>query len=204
MVEKLQESAQSLKCFNNIETEAFRLYEALAKKINPPESSFILCLAYDSLKNAKIIQGILDYIDLPETENNCKKNLTEIANNISKFTKRATKTNNLNYEISCEILKELTNIEDQLSEVYINYLKSPSIINIADEFSKLALSMRERNFKKIFETFIEQKQKHRETLIEIIYCFEAKEAERLRSMAPTFKYKNPDEWIHESTLHSFT
>jgi len=203
MVEKLQESAQSLKCFNNIETEAFRLYEALAKKINPPESSFILCLAYDSLKNAKIIQGILDYIDLPETENNCKKNLTEIANNISKFTKRATKTNNLNYEISCEILKELTNIEDQLSEVYINYLKSPSIINIADEFSKLALSMRERNFKKIFETFIEQKQKHRETLIEIIYCFEAKEAERLRSMAPTFKYKNPDEWIHESTLHSF-
>jgi rubrerythrin len=204
MVEKLQESAQSLKCFNNIEIEAFRLYEALAKKINPPESSFILSLAYDSLKCAKIIQGILEYIDLPETGNmNCKKNLTEIANNISKFTKRAIKTNNLNYEISCEILKELTNIEDQLSEVYTNYLQSPSIINIADEFSKLALSLRERNFKKIFETFIEQKQKHRETLIEIIYCFEAKEAERLRTMSPTFKYKNPDEWIHESTLHSF-
>ena len=99
MVEKLQESAQSLKCLNNIEIEAFRLYEALSKKINPPESSFILCLAYDSLKCAKIIQGILDYIDLPETENmNCKKNLTEIANNISKFTKKLSKTNNLNYE----------------------------------------------------------------------------------------------------------
>jgi len=205
MVEKLQESAQSLKCLNNIEIEAFRLYEALSKKINPPESSFILCLAYDSLKCAKIIQGILDYIDLPETENiNCKKNLLEIANNISKFTKKLFKTNNLNYELSCEILKELTNLEDQLSEVYTNYLQSPALKNIADEFSKLALNLRERNFKKIFETFIEQKQKHRETLIEIIYCFEAKESERLRTMAPTFKYKNPDSWIHESTLHSFT
>ncbi len=203
-VEKLKESAQSLKCLNNIEIEAFRLYEALAKKINPPESSFIIGLAYDSLKCAKIIQGILNYIDLPETETmNCKKDLTEIANDISKFTKRATKTNNLNYEISCEILKELTEIEDQLSVVYTNYLQSPSIINIADEFSKLALSLRERNFKKIFETFVEQKQKHRETLIEIIYCFEAKESERLRTMAPTFKYKNPDTWINESTLHSF-
>ncbi|MGD0202670.1 MAG: hypothetical protein ABSC20_02035 [Candidatus Bathyarchaeia archaeon] len=203
MVEKLQESAQSLKCLNNIEIEAFRLYEALSKKINPPESSFILCLAYDSLKCAKIIQGILDYIDLPETENiNCKKNLLEIANNISKFTKKLFKTNNLNYELSCEILKELTNLEDQLSEVYTNYLQSPALKNIADEFSKLALNL--SNFKKIFETFAEQKQKHRETLIEIIYCFEAKESERLTTMAPTFKYKNPDSWIHESTIHDFT
>ena len=198
-----KKSAQSLKCFNDLEIEAFRLYETLSKKINPPESSFILCLAYDSLKSAKIIQGILDYIDLPETENvNCKKNLAEIANNISKFTKKLSKTNNLNYEISCEILKELTDLEDQLSEVYTNYLQSPAIKNIADEFSKLALNL--SNFKKIFETFVEQKQKHRETLIEIIYCFEAKEAERLRTMAPTFKYKNPDAWIHESTLHGFT
>ena len=203
MVEKLQESAQSLKCLNNIEIEAFRLYEALAKKINPPESSFILCLAYDSLKCAKVIQGILDYVDLPGIENvNCKKNLAEIADNISRFTKKLSKTNNLNYEISCEILKELTDLEDQLSEVYTNYLQSAAIKNIADEFSKLALNL--SNFKKIFETFVEQKQKHRETLIEIIYCFEAKESERLTTMAPTFKYKNPDSWIHESTIHDFT
>jgi hypothetical protein len=202
MSDKLQESVQSLKCFNNVEIEAFRLYETLSKKINPPESSFILGLAYDSLKVAKIIQGILDYIDLPETENlNCKKNLSELTNSISKFNKRLLKTNNVNYEISCEILKELTDMEDQFSQVYSNYLQSPAIKIVADEFSKLALNL--NNFKKIFETFAEQKQKHRETLIEIIYCFEAKEAERVRTMAPTFKYKNPDAWIHESTIHTF-
>src|SRR5208283_2305782 len=146
MVEKLQESAQSLKCLNNIEIEAFRLYETLSKKINPPESSFILGLAYDSLKVAKIIQGILDYIDLPETENlNCKKNLFELANSISKFNKRLMKTNNVNYEISCEILKELTDMEDQLSAVYISYLQSAALKIVADEFSKLALNL--SNFK---------------------------------------------------------
>jgi len=202
MTEKLQESAQSLKCLNYIEIEAFRLYETLAKKTNPPESSFILGLAYDSLKCAKIIQGILDCIDMPETETtNCKKNLAELANTVSKFTKKLTKTNNLNYEISCETLKELTDMEDQLSDVYINYLQSPAIRIIADEFSKLALNL--SNFTKIFENFADQKQKHRETLIEIIYCFEAKESERIRTMAPTFKYKNPDAWIHESTIHTF-
>ncbi len=201
MNEKLQESAQSLKCFNNIEVEAFRLYETLAKKINPPESSFILSLAYDSLKNAKILQGIIEYMDLPDTDMNCKKNLTELASSITQFTKRLSKTNNLNYEISCEILKELTDMEDQLSEVYTNYAQSAAVKIVADEFSKLALNL--SNFKKIFENFVEQKQKHRETLIEIIYCFEAKESERLRTQAPTFKYKNPDAWIHESTMHSF-
>ena len=117
MVEKLQESAQYLQCLNKIEMEAFRLYDTLSKKINPPESSFILGLAYDSLKCAKIIQEILDYIDVPEPEKmNCKKNQTEIATNISKFTKQLSKTNNLNYEISCEILKELTNVEINLAK----------------------------------------------------------------------------------------
>jgi len=202
MNEKLQESAQSLKCFNNLEMEAFKLYELLSKKLNPPESSFILALAYDSMKDAKILQGILDYIDVPPLDaSNCKKNLAELASNISNFTRRLSKTNNLNYEISCEVLKELTNMEEQLSEVYVNHLQTSAVKIIADEFSKLALNL--SNFKKIFENFAEQKQKHRETLIEIIYCFEAKESERLRTMAPTFKYKNPDAWIHESTLHAF-
>ena len=202
MVEKLPESVQTLKCLNNIEVEAFRLYDTLSKKINPPESSFILSLAYDSLKCSKILEGILDYIDLPENENvNCKKSLVEIAGDIAKFNKRLSKTNNLNYELSCEILKELTDNEDQLSQVYTNFMQSPALKNIADEFSKVALNL--SNFKKIFESFIEQKQKHREILIETIYCFEAKESERLRTMAPTFKYKNPDAWIHESTIHTF-
>jgi hypothetical protein len=203
MNEKLLESVQYLKCCNILETETFRLYETLSKKFNQPENSFILGFAYDSLKCAKIIQGILDYFDMPEIEKmTCKKNLAELANSISDFSKRISKINNLNYETSCEILKDLSDLEDRLSEVYNNYLGPSGIQVISVEFSKLAVSI--SNFKKIFETFAEEKQKHKETIIEIIYCFETKEAERLRNTTPIIKYNNPDSWIHDSTLHAFS
>jgi hypothetical protein len=54
MNDKLQESAQYLKNCMIVENEAFKLYETLSKKINQPESSFILGIAYDNLKNTKI------------------------------------------------------------------------------------------------------------------------------------------------------
>lgn len=203
MNDKLLESAQYLKCCNALEIETFRLYETLSKKINQPESSFILGFAYDSLKCAKIIQGILDFFDFSEIERmTCKKSLSELFSGISNFTKRISKINNVNYEISCEILKELSDLEDRLGEVYTNYLGPSGIQIVSVEFSKLAINL--SNFKKIFETFVEEKQQHKETIIEIIYCLETKEAERLRKATPIVKYNNPDSWIHESTLHAFS
>ena len=168
MNEKLEESAQYLRCCSNIEIEAFRLYEKLSKKINYPESSFILGFAYDSLKCAKITQGLVDNFDLPETENmNCKKNLSALATEISLFSKKLSKINNLNYEIFCEILKELIALEDLIGEAYTNYVQSPATKILADELSKI-VTVDLNNFKKIFETFVEQKEKHRETIIEIM------------------------------------
>jgi acyl carrier protein len=63
MNDKLRESIHYLKSLSFIENEAFKLYETLSKKINQPESSFIFGIGCDSLKNAKIIQGILDRFD---------------------------------------------------------------------------------------------------------------------------------------------
>ena len=174
----------------------------LCPRLNPPESSFILGIAYDSLKCEKFLQGILDYLDMAETENfNCKKNLTELSNNISKFTKTLTKTNNLNYEVSCEILKELTDMEDQFSEIYIATC-SPQQSKLLQMNFQSSPALNLNNFKKIFENFVEQKQKHRETLIEIIYCLEPqKNSERLRTMAPHSNTKPP---THGSTNPPFT
>ncbi len=96
MNEKLQESAQYLKCFNNLEIEVLPRLRSLSKKINQPESSFVLGLAYDSLKCSKILQGILCHLDLSEIEGaECKKEIAELASEISTFTKIISNINNL-------------------------------------------------------------------------------------------------------------
>jgi hypothetical protein len=201
---KLQESAQYLKCFNNLEMESFQIYETLSKKINQPESSFVLGLAYDSLKCAKIIQGILYHLDLSEVESGeCKREIAELAGEIATFTKVISKINNLNPLLTCEILGELINMEDLLNEAYTDYIQSSTTKFVADEFSKL-IPQSSNNFKKVFDSFVEQKERHREILIETIYSLESKEAERLRHITPVVKYQNPDAWYHESTIHAFT
>ena len=204
MNEKIEESAQYLKCCSNIEIEAFRLYENLSKKINNPESSFILGFAYDSLKCSKIIEGLLQTFDLPETKNvNYKKNLSALWEEVSAFSKTISKINNIDYQSFCEILNELISLEDLLSEGYTNFLQSSAPKIVAEELSKLVIADL-RHLKKVFEIFVEDKEKHRGTIIEIIYAFEAKEADRLKHLAPIVKYQNPDTWIRQSTLHAFS
>lgn len=203
MNEKLQESAQYLKCCTQLELEAFNLYETFSKKINQPENCFILGFAYDSLKCAKIIQGILDYIEVPETEKtNPKKNFAELTSSVSAFTIKVSKINSIDNEVASEILKELVTLEDQLTEAYTDYMQSSAIRVMAEEFSKLQVNL--DKFKKLFETFVGEKQKHKETIIEIACYFDTRENERLRHAAPVVKYQNPDSWILASSLHSFS
>ena len=204
MNEKLRESVQYLTNCNIIENETFRLYETLSKKINQPESSFILGLAYDSMKSGKIIQGLIDFFDITDIDiKNGKKNLSELATEIMALERKISKINNLDYLISCETLKELLNLEDLLIEVYTNYLQSSLSKIIVEELSK-SITTNSGNFKKVFEYLIEEKGKHRETIIEIMYSLEAKETEAHRKITPVVKYQNPDSWIHEATIHSFS
>ena len=180
------------------------MYETLSKKINHPESSFVLGLAYDHLKRAKIIQGILGNFDLHEIENlSCKKNLDELSGEISEFSNAISRINNLNCEVTCEVLNELANMEELLCGAYTSYLQSSAPKFLVDEFSKLVV-VNLVNFKKVFEAFVEQKETYRETIIEVIFSLEAKETDRLRHITPVVKYQNPDAWIHESTLHAFS
>jgi hypothetical protein len=203
MNDKVQESIQYLKQCSIVENESSRLYETLSRKINQPESSYVLGLAYDSLKNSKIIQSILDYFDPEEIENkNTKKNLTELAAETTMLLKKASKINNLDYLLSCEILKQLITLEDTMGQAYKNYLQTNAPKTFAEELSK-SVTINFVNFKKIFETFIEEKIKHRGTLVEIMYSLELKETEIHRKITPLVKYQNPNAWIHESTIHTF-
>ncbi len=204
MSDKLRESIEYLKCCTTLENESFKLYETLSKKINQPESSFILGIASDSLKNARIIQRIVDCFDLPEPDNkNVNRELSELISEIMILEKKISKINNLEYLVSCEMLKESMKLADLLGEVYTNFLKSPLIRIIVDELSKTGM-INLANFKKIFEHFIEEKGKHKEIITETMYILEVKETETRRQITPIIKYQNPEQWIHESTIHSFS
>ena len=203
MSDKLQESLQYLKQYSTIENEAYKLYETLSKKINQPESSFILGLAYDSQKNVKIIQGILDCFDPLELEKNPRKDLSELTAEIVALEKKISKINSLDYLVLCEVLKESNELEVTLSKVYTNYLEANLARFIVDELAKTE-AVTIANFKKIIEYFIQEKGKHREVIVEAMYILDAKETENRRQITPSIKYQNPDAWIRESAIHTFT
>ncbi|HEX7482188.1 MAG TPA: hypothetical protein VF350_01805 [Candidatus Bathyarchaeia archaeon] len=78
---------------------------------------------------------------------------------------------------------------------------SPKII--IDELSETVV-VNLNNFKKVIEGFVEEKGKHRQNIVEIMYFLEDKETEVHRQITPIIKYQNPDAWIRESIIHSFT
>jgi len=201
---KLEESTQYLRGFGLIENECFNIYDKLSKKINHPESSLILGIAYDSLKCSKIVHAILDCFDQTGPENiKTKKDLTDLAAQLSTFSKEVQKINCLSYQASCEVLKELTKIEKLLTDTYNSYANSSAISAIAQEVTKYA-NVNVDNFSKVFVKIAEEKERHREELIEIIYALEQTEANRLRQITPVVKYQNPDAWIRGSTIQTFS
>jgi hypothetical protein len=202
-MEKIEESIQYLKGASSIETQTFKLYETLSKKVNHPESSYILSFGYDSIKNAKILQSIIQTVDLPPENNEAKKNVSLLASEVYTFSRKIEKINSIDNSTLIEIFKELIHLEDLVSNLYTEYLESSYLKVLINEMSEL-VAMDFDSFKKIFECFIAEKQRHRETIIEIVYCLEAKEAGRLKTSTPVVKYQNPDSWVNHSTLNAFS
>jgi hypothetical protein len=202
--EKLQTYARYLNCCSSLEIESFRLYQLLSRKMNNPESSFILGIAYDSLKSSKITQSILEAFSQTETVGKeCDKSLSKLLEEIQAFTRSLLRVRNIDNELFIDILKELTNLEDLLGLVYSNFNQSTGPKLITDEMSKL-VTTDISNFKKIFDSFVENKTEHRETITEIIYYFEGRETKKPKYVSPVVKYQNPDAWIKITSLHAFS
>ncbi len=196
----LQEAIVYLKSARNIELQTANLYETLSKKINQPDSSFILAFSCDSQKCAKIIDGLLNCFDLTPTENNAlRRDITELIGNVVAFNKRIARTNNVGYETACEFFSEISALEDQLSSMYAIFIKYSMANVLASEFSKLSIDS--SNFNRIFENMANEKQKHREALVDIKFAFETKEAERFRSGPPLTLHKTPP--VQNSAFHIF-
>ena len=160
-----------------------------------------------SLRQPKVLQNLPSHSRLlrpnrPGKHKN-QKRPNRLSSELSTFSKEIQRINCLNYQSSCEVLKELTKIEKLLTDTYSSYAQSSAIKAIAQEVTKYT-SVNVDNFAKVFQKIAEEKERHREELVEIIYALEQTEANRLRQITPVIKYQNPDAWIRGSTIQIFS
>jgi hypothetical protein len=192
---KLQEYIKTLSCCSGLEMETYPMYRNLSKKMNKPESSLILAIAYDNLKTAKIIQDLITNFEANQQGiKNCKRNQQKLWQKINAFSQNIMELQNINDETFIQIFKELVILEDLLIESYTENIKSDASTILADKLSEIVLT-EPSTVKKLFESIIEEKHRHRLTLIEVNYIFEKREAKRKPSFSPAVKFQNPDAWI---------
>jgi rubrerythrin len=194
----MKNSTRHLLCCSGLEEETFCLYQCVAKKMNNPElRSLVVNIAYDSMKHSKTIRELLKTVEKTEvTTKNCRKNYSELWKEIAEVSEQVSKMQNVNNEEFYEIFKGLTELEDCLIEEYCYLLEHKIPEGLANELNKLT-PINMDNLNKIFDGIIEDKQKHRETLIEIGYCFAAKDSIGAEDSTPTVRYQNPDAWNKE-------
>lgn len=194
---KLQELIRNLYHYSSLEEEAYHLYSCLASKMNSPEGCFILGIAYDSMKNSRIITESIKAIDFQPDENKASK--LDFSKEIIQFVKTVSKINNIDNETFCVMMKELIKLEDFFTEKYSKFIESQGPDIITNELSEL-IETDPKIFKRLFEVMIKEKQRHREVLTEIYYYFGRKDEEKAKNRAPVTKYQNPDAWIKPPTM----
>lgn len=200
MLGKVGNSMRHLLCCIGLEVETFRLYQVVAKKMNYPElRSVVVNVAYDTVKHSETIKELLRTVGEVEVKvENCSKNWHELWKGIVEASEHISMMVNISDEEFRDIFNGLAKLEDGLIESYYFLLGLKVHESLAKELGKLA-PVDLADLVGIFERIIEDKQRHRDTLIGIGYRFAAKEALRARDRAPVVRYLNPDTW-HEQPM----
>jgi len=199
----MKNSTRHLLCCSGLEEETFHLYQCVAKKMNNPElRSLVVNIAYDSMKHSRTIKELLKTVEKTEINlKDCKQNWSGLWKEILDVSEQVSRLENINDEEFCEIFKGLTELEDCLIEGYCFLLESKVPQCLADElgrFTPINLDC----LNKIFDGIIDDKQRHRETLIEIGYCFAAENSIKAKNSTPAVRYQNPDAWHKDQIAQS--
>ena len=192
-----------LLCCCALEEETFRLYQRVAGKMNNPElRSLVINIAYDSLKHSKTIMELLKTVEKSEINiKKCGKHWSELWKEIVEVSDTIFKMQNVNDDEFCEIFKGLAELEERLIESYCLLLELKIPKRLANELNELT-PMNLDDLDKIFDGIIEDKQRHKETLIEIGYCFAYRDSTGATDTAPPVRYQNPDAWHREQIAQS--
>jgi hypothetical protein len=181
-------------CFA-VEKEANLLYVTATRKLPSQQLSAITtALAYNHQKNAAVIQELLKpIVRLHLNSYKLSKEFKEGIGEISKLRNALDMRDNLEGEEINELLKNLTNVEDYLNDLYTELLESRLIENYSYTFSEVSASTRE-SIEYILQALKQDNLKHRDMLVESIF-FNRKIQQRNEDTTPIVRYKNPDAWV---------
>ena len=192
---KEKDGAALFNCCSSLEEKTCQLYRKVAERIEHPDiRALLIGIAYDSFKHSKIVRELGRSILKPEEEvKKCEDGLGELCKAIINFSTEITETDEFEDEDLTLILKDLVDFEDVLSENYSRFLQRRTLQDITEKISELA-TVDEENLKSIIETIIEDKEKHRETLIAIVYLLAKTELKTKKDNTPMVKFQNPNGW----------
>jgi rubrerythrin len=200
---RMKNFTRHLLCCSAVEEETFHLYQCVAKRMNNPElRSLVVNISYDSMKHSKTIRELLKTVEKTEINiKKCRKNWSDLWKEIIEVSEQVSKMQTVHDDEFHEIFQGLAQLEDCLIESYCFLLEHKIPESLANELGKLT-PINMDNLNKIFDGIIEDKQRHKETLIEIGYCYASKDSIGAEDSTPAVRYQNPDAWHKEQIAQS--
>jgi|WetSurMetagenome_2_1015567.scaffolds.fasta_scaffold93568_1 hypothetical protein len=194
MGDKILKVTKYLHGCQTIEKEVSLLYTTATKKLPSPQLSTITtAIAFDKQKHAAVIEELLkplSYIAL--SPNELSAEFKSGVEETRKLRNAIAVHNDLNPEEIEKFLKNLTNLEDSLSDLYGNLIDS----KLLEDYSKDVADepvLSSENLKYILQAFKQDNLKHRDMLIESLYFYK-KNLQKNIDNTPKVRYNNPDSW----------
>jgi rubrerythrin len=196
MLKNTEKSAgKFLRYCSILEEETFQLYVNLARKTEYADNEAILIgLAYDCFKHSRIVRELSKYLTNPSLQvKDPRQELGLLWEQTHEFSTEIYRKTQIDTDEFSNLLKSLANLEDLISQAYTALTETKTLQFLTSEISKLSIVNYE-TLKGTFENIVRDKEKHRDTLIEIMYYLAAKEIEQTKDNPPQVKYQNPDRW----------
>jgi rubrerythrin len=180
----------------NLEYATYSLYSAVTKKLKRPEINCILRgIAQDCFKHTKIIEELFKPLSFASYESGKNdKNYNKLSSEIRKYTNNLTPIEVFNDDEMPDLLNDLTEIEDCLSDFYSYFIDSQMLKQFTDQLSTVT-DITEENLLFILKILKIDKLKHRNMLVETLHFYKESKL-RNRDTTPLVRFQNPDAWIH--------
>ena len=185
--------ASQLSCLSMLEYNTALLYKSLSEKTEIPlAKSLLLSIAQDSSKHSALLKGISDSLSSTEVKiKDCAKNLGPIWRNVTTYLNDVTaKEGNLSL---AELYEKLLTLESSIGEEYYIFVQMQTLQHLTKEINQL-YNINLDKVKRIFESIINDEERHREILATLKELSEPK----IRDLdnTPLVKFQSPDQWIN--------